>query len=109
MMVLRVKRNESQRGDIGMGSEWNAESNPITGIPTAAWASPVEEHLHTCSDSLVDHFRHAANRVSPKGDQRVGRWHDPTAGARCPGPAVFVGIELNLPIGNAKLQVPEPV
>ena len=38
MMVLRVKRNESQRGDIGMRSKWNTESNPITGIPAAARA-----------------------------------------------------------------------
>src|SRR5262249_23545763 len=98
MMVLGLKRDKSQRGDIGMRSEWNAESNPIAGIPAAAGTSPIKEHLHTSSFSLFDCFRHATSKVFPEGDQRVGRWYDPTAGAGRPGPAVPVGIEFHVPV-----------
>lgn len=50
MMVLRVKRNESQRGDIGMTSEWNAESNQVRRL------FPVTDKGGCCLTGGVEHL-----------------------------------------------------
>jgi hypothetical protein len=106
-LVLQCKKCDCRR--INVRLKWGPENETIPGIPSAIGACTIEQHLHSELDAVGSTFRRTTTGKPLERNECECGGNDPTHSSRKPGPPVFVWIELDLPIGNAKLQVPDPV
>src|SRR5215470_12972531 len=86
----------------------HAINDAVAGVPTAAWARPVQQHLDATLDAVSDSSSSTTRKTLFQGEQGEGSGHDPTAGVGLPGPTEFLGGDADLSIGRAELPLPDP-
>src|SRR5262245_60881761 len=108
MLRLFLQRKQCDCGRINVRLKSRAENDAIPGIPSAIRTGAIVEHLRSKLNAVGRKLGGTTIGEALECDECEGRGNNPTHGSRKPRPPVFVGIELDLPIGDAKLQIPEP-
>src|SRR5438132_1157720 len=91
-----------------MRGHGNAVHDAVACVPTAVRTRPIQQHLDAALDTVSDSSFATAGVTLFQGQQGEGSWHNPTARARIPRPAEFLGVEADASIGRAEFPLPDP-
>src|SRR5580704_15333056 len=84
-------------------------NNAVSGVPPSVYAGAIQKHLDAETNSFFRGVATIADRELLDRDDTERCGDNPACRTGNPGPAVLVGIEVNVAIGGLEFPSPEPV